>query len=197
MAKIDKIDLLIAGVGGQGTLLTGRIIAAAAQAEGYDVKTAETHGMAQRGGSVVIHVRIAGEVRAPLVPQGEADFLLAFETLEALRFLPWLSPAGTVIVNCQEIKPLPVLTGACDYPEGAVETLKNSAGRVIPVEAMKLEPVCSQPRTANVLLVGILARLLPFPEETWQKALAEQIPPRHLTINRRAFTTGWTHQPRP
>lgn len=197
MAKINKIDLLIAGVGGQGTLLTGRIIAAAAQTEGYDVKTAETHGMAQRGGSVVIHVRIAEKVYAPLVPPGEADFLLAFETLEALRFLPSLSPVGTVIVNCQEIKPLPVLTGEREYPEGALETLKAGARQVIPVKAIELEPVRSHPRSANLLLLGVLARQFPFPKESWLQAAEEQIPPRHLAINRRAFTAGWNHHPRP
>lgn len=193
VAPIKKIDLLITGVGGQGTLLAGRIIAAAALAEGYDVKTSETHGMAQRGGSVVLHVRIADRVHAPLVPPGEADFLLAFEKLEALRFLPALSPGETVIVNCQEIKPLPVLTGECSYPEGAVATLRDRAGLVIQVPALEMEPVCTHPRTANLLLLGVLARLLPFAEESWHRATAEQISPRHLEINRRAFAAGWNH----
>lgn len=193
MATIKKKDILIAGVGGQGTLLTGKIIAAAALAEGYDIKTSETHGMAQRGGSVVIHVRIARRVHAPLVPPGEVDFLLAFEKLEALRFLPWLSSEGTVIVNCLEIKPLPVLTGACHYPEEITGSLSERAGRVIPVPALEMEPVCTHPRTANLLLLGVLARLLPFAEESWHRAAAEQISPRHQEINRRAFATGWNH----
>lgn len=185
---------MIAGVGGQGTLLTGKVIAAAALAEGYDVKTSETHGMAQRGGSVVIHVRFAGKVYAPLIPQGEADFLLAFEQLEALRFLPWLSPEGTVIVNRQSLKPLPVLTGACDYPEGITGKLAASAKQVIPVSAPAMEPVCRHPRTANILLLGILAKQLPFPRETWLEAISRLIPPKHLQINNQAFAAGWAYQ---
>lgn len=194
--QINKADLLIAGVGGQGTLLTGKIIAAAALAEGYDVKTSETHGMAQRGGSVVIHVRIAGKVYAPLVPPGEADFLLAFEKLEALRFLPWLSPEGTVIVNQQAVKPLPVLTGERDYPAGIAEALTAHARLVIPVNASDMEPVCRHPRTTNLLLLGILARQLPFTRETWHRAISQQIPSRHFRINRQAFAAGWTYQKR-
>ncbi|HOB28243.1 MAG TPA: indolepyruvate oxidoreductase subunit beta [Bacillota bacterium] len=191
MTPINKTDLLITGVGGQGTLLTGKIIAAAALAEGYDVKTSETHGMAQRGGSVVIHVRIAGKVYAPLIPPGEADFLLAFEKLEALRFLPCLSPKGTVIVNRQAIKPLPVLTGACAYPAGITAALAAHAKQVIPVNATAMEPVCRHPRTANLLLLGVLAHQLPFPQETWHQAILRQIPAQHLQINRQAFTAGW------
>ncbi|MGI6615493.1 MAG: indolepyruvate oxidoreductase subunit beta [Dethiobacteria bacterium] len=195
MTAIKKTDLLIAGVGGQGTLLTGKIIAAAAQEEGYDVKTSETHGMAQRGGSVVIHVRIADRVCAPLVPKGEADFLLAFEKLEALRFLPWLSPEGMVVVNCQEIKPLPVLIGASTYPEGVAGRLRARSQRVIPVDAAQMEPVRRHPRTANVLLLGILARQLGLPQESWRRAISRSLPPHHHRINQEAFDAGWSFQP--
>lgn len=194
MSAIKKLDFLIAGVGGQGTLLTGKIIAAAALLEGYDTKTSETQGMAQRGGSVVIHVRMGKKVYAPLVPPGEADYLLAFEELEALRFLPWLSPAGTVIVNRQVIYPLPVLTGAESYPQGITEALAAQGRRVIPVKAGELDPVRRHPRTANVLLLGILARQLHLPKETWLQAMEQLLPPRHLQANKLAFDTGWGDQ---
>lgn len=194
MAAIKKKDFLIAGVGGQGTLLTGKIIAAAAQLEGYDTKTSETHGMAQRGGSVVIHVRADRKVYAPLVPPGEADYLIAFEKLEALRFLPWLSPQGTVIVNRQVINPLPVLTGKESYPRGIAEALEAHARRVIPVNSRELDPVRRHPRTANLLLLGILARQLDFPRESWLRAAEGLIPPRHLQVNRLAFDAGWEYQ---
>ncbi len=191
---MPEADLVIAGVGGQGTLLAGKIIAEAALAENHDVKSSETHGMAQRGGSVLIHVRFARKVYAPLVPRGEADFLLAFEQLEALRSLPWLAPEGTAVVNMQAIAPLPVLTGQCDYPDGIEAALTANVKRVITVNALSIEPVCAHPRTANLFLLGILARRLPFPRETWDQAIARLIPPPHLQINSRAFETGWSYQ---
>lgn len=191
---MPKANLVIAGVGGQGALLAGKIIAAAALAENHDVKSSETHGMAQRGGSVLIHVRFAGKVFSPLVPRGEADFLLAFEQLEALRSLPWLAPEGMAVVNMQAIAPLPVLTGECDYPEGIAALLAANVKRVITVNARKMEPVCAHPRTANLFLLGILARRLPFPRETWDQAIAQLIPPRHLQINNRAFESGWSYK---
>ncbi len=186
-----KADLIIAGVGGQGTLLAGKIIAGTALAENYDVKSSETQGMAQRGGSVLIHVRFSRKVYSPLVPPGEADFLLAFEQLEALRSLPWLSPQGTAVVNMQAIAPLPVLTGECPYPEGIESMLSASNINVITVNASAEEPVRSHPRSANLFLLGILARRLPFPRETWLNTIAGLVPLQHLKLNNRAFESGW------
>lgn len=188
---MSKADLVIAGVGGQGALLAGRIIAETALAEHYDVKSSETHGMAQRGGSVLIHVRFARKVYSPLVSPGEADFLLAFEQLEALRSLSWLSPRGTAVVNMQTIAPLPVLTGACAYPGDVEAALRANIKKVITVKASSVEPVRSHPRTANLFLLGILARRLPFPRESWLQAIAGLLPPHLLQLNRRAFDSGW------
>ncbi|MEW5786009.1 MAG: indolepyruvate oxidoreductase subunit beta [Bacillota bacterium] len=190
-----KTDILIAGVGGQGTILAGRIIAAVAMAEGLDVKMAETHGMAQRGGSVVTHARLAEKVYAPLIPYGDADLILAFERLEALRWLPFLSPTGTVIVNTQILEPLPVLTGQYVYPPDILDELAVKANRVIAVDALNLEPVRTNPRALNTLLLGIAARLLPFEQTRWEQTLTELLPPKLLEINRRAFTAGWSYQP--
>lgn len=190
---MPEANIVIAGVGGQGALLAGKIITEAAQAENLDVKSSETHGMAQRGGSVLIHVRYAGRVYSPLVPQGEADFLLAFEQLEALRALPWLSPGGTAIVSRKTIAPLPVLTGECLYPENIEEALRAGAEEVIMVDTSSAEPVRSSPRSANLFLLGILARRLTFLRETWLQAASRSIPAPLLQTNIQAFDAGWSH----
>ncbi len=187
----QKIDLLISGVGGQGTILAGRLVAAAALAEGMAVKTAETHGMAQRGGSVVTHVRCGPQVFAPLIPSGAADFLLAFEPLEALRQLPYLAPAGTLVVNTRVLEPLPVLRGEQEYPSGIIETLQRAAGRVIAVDGPSLAPLQSNPGVLNVLLLGLLSRLLPFPRERWELTLKRLLPPKLHQVNLKAFAAGY------
>ncbi|HOL16906.1 MAG TPA: indolepyruvate oxidoreductase subunit beta [Bacillota bacterium] len=188
---MPKADILICGVGGQGTILAGKVIAAVGLAENLEVKTAETHGMAQRGGSVITHVRLAEKVYSPLIPPGDAGFLLSFEQLEALRWLPLLSPRGTVIVNTQVLEPLPVLTGQAAYPEGILEEIKSKAGRLIAVDALAQEPVRRNPRTVNTMLLGILASLLPFPRERWLNVMGELIPPKLQEINAQSFAAGW------
>jgi len=170
--KTAKKDILIAGVGGQGTILTGRVIAALAMSEGLDVKTAETHGMAQRGGSVITHVRMGKKVYSPLIPQGDGDILLSFEKLEALRWLPFLSPEGTVIVNTQELDPMPVLTGETEYTDGILKEIESKAA-------------------SNTFLLGILARLMPFAREKWLQILEQEIKAALVDINRQSFEAGW------
>lgn len=193
----QKLNLLIAGVGGQGTVFAGRLTSAVALAGGLAVKTAETHGMAQRGGSVVTHVRFGPRVYAPLIPRGEADYLLAFEPLEALRRLPHLTPTGTVIVNTRVLEPLPVLLGEQEYPSGIMETLRRTAGRVIPVDGTSRIAVQRHPQVLNVLLLGLLARLLPFPREHWEQALTDLLPPKLHRANLEAFATGYDEPPLP
>jgi len=186
-----KSDILIAGVGGQGTILTGRLLAALAISEGLDVKTAETHGMAQRGGSVITHARLGDKVYSPLIPQGDASILLSFEKLEALRWLPFLSPQGTVIVNTQELAPMPVLTGQMDYPGGILEEIEGKAGRLIAVDALSMEPVRDNPRVVNTFLLGILARIMPVDKEKWLKVMEETIKAKLVDINKQSFEAGW------
>jgi len=193
MNKIAKTDILIAGVGGQGTILTGRVIAALAIAEDLDVKTAETHGMAQRGGSVITHVRIGEKVYSPLIPEGDGDILLSFEKLEALRWLPFLSPTGTVIVNTQELEPMPVLTGQADYPDQILEEIESKANRLIAVDALAMEPVTKNPRMVNTFLLGILARIMPFDKEKWLKVMEEEIKAKLVDINKQSFEAGWRY----
>ena len=186
-----KTDILIAGVGGQGTILTGRLLAALAIAEGLDIKTAETHGMAQRGGSVITHARLGEKVYSPLIPQGDGDILLSFEKLEALRWLPFLSPKGTVIVNTQELAPMPVLTGQVDYPTGILEEIEGKANRLIAVDALSIEPVKSNSRMVNTFLLGILARIMPFEKEKWLQVMEETIKAKLVEINKQSFEAGW------
>ncbi len=189
--KTAKKDILIAGVGGQGTILTGRVIAALAMSEGLDVKTAETHGMAQRGGSVITHVRMGKKVYSPLIPQGDGDILLSFEKLEALRWLPFLSPEGTVIVNTQELDPMPVLTGETEYTDGILKEIESKAASLIAVDALNIDPVKKNPRVVNTFLLGILARLMPFAREKWLQILEQEIKAALVDINRQSFEAGW------
>jgi indolepyruvate ferredoxin oxidoreductase beta subunit len=188
---MNKTDILIVGVGGQGTILTGRVIAALAMAEGLDVKTAETHGMAQRGGSVITHVRIAEKVYSPLIPPGGGDILLSFEKLEALRWLPFLSAEGTVIVNTQELEPLPVLTGKQEYSAGILEEIEGKVARLIAVDALKMEPVTENPRMVNTFLLGILARIMPYEKDKWLRVMEQEIKAKLVEINKKAFEAGW------
>jgi indolepyruvate ferredoxin oxidoreductase, beta subunit len=189
--QMTKTDILIAGVGGQGTILTGRVIAALAIDEGLEVKTAETHGMAQRGGSVITHVRIGEKVYSPLIPQGDGDILLSFEKMEALRWLPFLSPQGTVIVNIQELEPLPVLTGQAEYTAGILEEIENKVARLIAVDALSMEPVIRNPKMVNTFLLGILARIMPFEKEKWLKVMEQEIKAKLVDINKQSFEAGW------
>jgi indolepyruvate ferredoxin oxidoreductase, beta subunit len=188
---MNKTDILIVGVGGQGTILTGRVIAALAMAEGLDVKTAETHGMAQRGGSVITHVRIAEKVYSPLIPLGGGDILLSFEKLEALRWLPFLSTAGTVIVNTQELEPLPVLTGKQKYSAEILEEIEGKVARLIAVDALSMEPVTENPRMVNTFLLGILARIMPYEKDKWLRVMEQEIKAKLVEINKKAFEAGW------
>ncbi len=191
MIKLSKTDILIAGVGGQGTILTGRIIAALAIAEGLDVKTAETHGMAQRGGSVITHVRIGEKVYSPLIPLADGDYLLSFEKLEALRWLPYLSPRGTVIVNTQELEPLPVLTGQTEYSTGILEEIESKAARLIAADALSIDPVSKNARMVNTFLLGILAQTMDFDKKKWLDVIEQTIKAKLVDINKQAFEAGW------
>ncbi len=191
MIKLSKTDILIAGVGGQGTILTGRIIAALAIAEGLDVKTAETHGMAHRGGSVITHVRIGEKVYSPLIPLADGDYLLSFEKLEALRWLPYLSPRGTVIVNTQELEPLPVLTGQTEYSTGILEEIESKAARLIAADALSIDPVSKNARMVNTFLLGILAQTMDFDKKKWLDVMEQTIKAKLVDINKQAFEAGW------
>lgn len=188
---LKLVDVLMVGVGGQGTILASRVLAQAALETGYDIKVSEIHGMAQRGGSVVTQVRLGEKVFSPLIPDGGADIVLAFEKLEGLRLLPALKPGGTIIINEQEIPPVPVLVGAAEYPANIVDYIRSAVSNVVAVDALGLAEKCGNPKAANIVLVGVMARRLPFGLEVWEKALAKHIPARLLEVNKAAFKAGY------
>lgn len=188
---LKPVDVLMVGVGGQGTILASRVLALAAQMAGYDVKVSEIHGMAQRGGSVITQVRLGEKVYSPLIARGGADILLAFEKLEALRYLSYLKKGGVLIVNDQTIAPVPVLTGAAEYPSGIPEYLRERVPGAMLFDATEIAGRCGTAKAANVVLLGAMARRLPVEREIWEKALAERVPARLLEVNKAAFAAGY------
>jgi len=190
-------NILIVGVGGQGTLLASKVLGNLALQKGCDVKVSEVHGMAQRGGSVVTHVRFGERVHAPIIGEGGADFILAFEKLEALRYLNYLRPGGTVIVNDREIPPMPVVMGAARYPDDVLTTLGKSAGGLVCVDATGIALECGNARAMNVVLLGVLARRLGGSGMDWTAALKKTVNQRFLEANIAAFKRGYAFSPKP
>lgn len=187
---METRNIMIVGVGGQGTLLTSRILGGITIQEGYDVKLSEVHGMAQRGGSVVTFVRYGENVSEPIVEEGQADVLIAFERLEALRYAHFLKKDGVIIVNDQRIDPMPVIIGAADYPENIIENLKKEHN-VIAVDAMAEAKKLGNPRTFNVIILGIAAAHMDFDKEAWLTVIENTVPPKTIEINKKAFLVGY------
>ena len=183
-------NIMIVGVGGQGTLLTSRILGGITVAAGYDVKLSEVHGMAQRGGSVVTYVRYGEEVAEPIVEEGQADVLIAFERLEALRYAHFLKKDGVIIVNDQRIDPMPVVTGAAQYPENIIENLKKDY-KVIDVDAMAEALDMGNSRVFNVIILGVAAKHMDFEKDMWIDVIKNTVPPKTIDINVAAFERGY------
>ena len=187
---MDNLNIVIVGVGGQGTLLASRFLGQTAINLGLDVKVAEVHGMSQRGGSVITYVKMAKKVYSALVEQKGADYILAFEQLEALRALPYLKEGGTIFVNTQKILPMTVITGAAEYPENTIKSLSEKAD-VCALDAMSLAREAGNERTVNTVLIGALAKKLPYPKQIWLDALQNIIPERFQEANLAAFEKGF------
>ena len=183
-------NIMIVGVGGQGTLLTSRILGGIMEKGGYDVKLSEVHGMAQRGGSVVTYVRYGDEVQEPIVEEGQADILIAFERLEAYRYAHFLKKDGVIIVNDQRIDPMPVVTGAMEYPEGIIEEL-SSKYKVYSIDAMKEALEMGNSRVFNVIILGLAASKMDFAKEEWIEVIKNTVPPKTIDINIAAFEKGY------
>lgn len=183
-------SIIIVGVGGQGTLLASKLLGNVLLSQGYDVKVSEVHGMSQRGGSVVTYVRYGKKVYSPIVTEGEADLILAFERLEAARWLSYLKKDGKLIVNDQRITPMPVITGAMEYPENILEKLQEKEIRVTALDALSLAEEAGTVKAVNVVLMGVLSASMPFPEEVWQAALEKCVPAKFLDMNKKAFALG-------
>ena len=187
---MSSTNVMIVGVGGQGTLLASRVLGHALVAQGYDVKVSEVHGMSQRGGSVVTYVKYGDRVDSPVVELGEADVILAFERLEAARALPYLRQNGTLLVNDREIDPMPVITGAADYPKALEQKLAALPIRLDAMDALGLALQAGSAKAVNLVLLGRLSRYFHFTDEQWQDAIEKSVPAKFLELNKKAFALG-------
>lgn len=186
----NEMNIMIVGVGGQGTLLASKLIGNVITAGGLDVKVSEVHGMSQRGGSVVTFVKYGKSVASPVIEEGEADIILAFERLEAARWLSYLKRGGKLIVNDQRLDPMPVITGAMSYPDDIIEKIKTLTSDVITIDALSLATKAGSSKAVNVVLMGVLSTLLHFDNDLWIKSIDENVPERFRNINKTAFEYG-------
>ena len=183
-------NIMIVGVGGQGTLLTSRILGGITVAAGYDVKLSEVHGMAQRGGSVVTFVRYGETVAEPIVEEGQADVLIAFERLEAKRYAHFLKKDGAIVVNDHRIDPITVVTGVAEYPENIIEDLEKDY-RVYKVNAMEEALKLGNSKVFNIIVLGVAAKHMDFSKEAWLEVIEKTVPPKTVEINKQAFLLGY------
>ncbi len=182
---------MIVGVGGQGTLLASRIIGNALIGQGYDVKMSEVHGMAQRGGSVVTYVKFGEKVFSPIVEEAGADIILAFEELEAARWVSYLKKDGILIMNTQKINPMPVITGAAQYPSELTAKLNGVVSNCIAIDALTLAREAGTVKSVNVVLIGIMAKAAGYNKDIWIEALEKTVPARFMEVNKKAFELGY------
>lgn len=187
---METKNIMIVGVGGQGTLLTSRVLGGIIQAAGYDVKLSEVHGMAQRGGSVVTFVRYGEKVYEPIVEEGQADVLIAFEKLEAMRYAHFLKKDGVMIVNDQRMDPMTVVTGAAEYPQNILDTLKEKYN-VVSIDAMAEAKKMGNSRVFNTIIIGVAAKSMDFDKEQWLEVIANTVPPKTVEINQKGFLVGY------
>lgn len=184
-------NILIVGVGGQGTLLASKLMGKVFTDQGFDVKVSEVHGMSQRGGSVVTYVRYGDKVYSSVIEKGEADIILAFEQLEAARWLPFLKPGGVLIASTQRIDPMPVIMGAASYPENILPAIREKGVRVVEVDALEKAMEAGSPKATNVVLLGVAARQMGLDKELWLDALRVTVPPKTIAVNEKAFALGY------
>ena len=183
-------NIMIVGVGGQGTLLASRILGNTVIGEGYDVKLSEVHGMSQRGGSVVTYVKYGKEVYSPIIGEGEADIILAFEMLEAYRALPYLKKGGVMIANTQNISPMPVITGAMQYPENIAGKLSEKIN-LVKVDALQKAKEAGNIKAVNVVLIGVMAKNTDISYDKWVETIKTTVPEKFLEANLKAFDLGY------
>ena len=184
-------SVIIVGVGGQGTLLASRILGYAVMKQGYDVKVSEVHGMSQRGGSVITYVRFGEKVYSPVIDTGEADMILAFEQLESARYLPFLKEGGSIVVNSQQIDPMPVITGNARYPQEILEAEAAMNVNVRAVDALRLAQEAGSQKAVNVVLIGAMAKEMGISKDIWMDALENCVPQKFVEMNKKAFELGF------
>lgn len=188
---MDTKNIMIVGVGGQGTLLASKMLGYVLLQQRYDVKVSEVHGMSQRGGSVVTYVRYGKKVYSPVIDKGEADVIISFEKLEAARWLEFLKKDGTIITNTQEVEPMPVITGAAAYPENLIEKMQAAGAKVDAKDFLSIAQEAGSTKAVNIALMGRLSTYFPeISDEQWQDAIEKIVPQKFLDLNRRAFEAG-------
>ena len=188
---METKNVMIVGVGGQGSLLASKLLGAVLTEEGFDVKVSEVHGMSQRGGSVVTYVRFGDRVYSPVITEGEADYILSFEKLEAARWVKFLKKGGEIIVNTQEIDPMPVIIGAAEYPSWILDELKNKGVKIDAVDAYDIALKAGSGKAANVVLLSRLAKKFDIPCEKWIAAIEKTVAPKFTELNKKAFDLGY------
>lgn len=184
-------NIMIVGVGGQGSLLASKLLGSLLTDEGYDVKVSEVHGMSQRGGSVVTYVRFGDKVYSPVISEGEADVIVSFEKIEAARHLACLKKGGKIIVNTQEIDPMPVITGVAEYPTDIIDEIKAKDVFVDAIDALKLAEQAGNSKSVNIVLMGRVAKYFDIPYEKWIAAIEKTVKPQFVEINKKAFDLGY------
>ena len=187
---METKNIMIVGVGGQGSLLASKLLGHLLLTQGYDVKVSEVHGMSQRGGSVVTYVRYGDKVASPVIDQGEADYIVSFELLEAARWLSFLKPDGQIVTNTQQIDPMPVIIGAAQYPENLVEKMKAAGAKVDAMDCLSLAEEAGSSKAVNLVLLGRLSHYFGLPEEAWMEAIEAIVPAKFLDLNKKAFYLG-------
>ena len=187
---METKNIMIVGVGGQGSLLASMLLGRLLLTRGYDIKVSEVHGMSQRGGSVVTYVRFGDKVYSPVIDQGQADYIVSFELLEAARWTEYLKPGGKIIVNTQKINPMPVVIGAAEYPENLVQKMENAGIDVDAFDALRLAEQAGSSKAVNIVLMGHLSRNFDFTEAEWLEAIEQSVPAKFLELNKKAFTLG-------
>ena len=183
-------NIMIVGVGGQGSLLASKLLGHLLLTEGYDVKVSEVHGMSQRGGSVVTYVRFAEKVYSPVIDKGEADFIVSFEMLEAARYLEYLKKDGRIVVNTQQIDPMPVITGAMEYPSDLLAKMEAVGAKVDAMDCLSLAEEAGSSKAVNIVLMGRLSKYFDIPVEKWEQAIDECVPAKFAELNHKAFLLG-------
>ena len=183
-------NIMIVGVGGQGSLLASKLLGRLLLTKGYDIKVSEVHGMSQRGGSVVTYVRFGDKVYSPIIDKGEAEYILSFELLEAARWTEYLAPDGKVITNTQQMNPMPVIIGAAEYPDNLVEKMRAAGNEVIAMDALALAREAGSAKAVNIVLLGQLSRYFDFTEQEWMTAIEQSVPSKFLELNKKAFLLG-------
>lgn len=187
---METKNIIIVGVGGQGSLLASKILGHLLMTQGFDVKVSEVHGMSQRGGSVITYVRFGDRVYSPFVDKGQSDFIVSFELLETARWLEYLKPDGRIVTNTQQIDPMPVITGAAKYPTGLVEKIKAKGIKIDALDCLKLAREAGSTKAVNIVLLGRLSHYFDIDPKVWQQSLEANVPKKFLELNRRAFELG-------